>query len=1043
MKKILSIILVLTMIASLFVNTGVVFATDSTIVATIGEVEYTTLADAIAAVKDGETIQLADNVTLEEGTIKLPATIKNVTIKGGANSVLKNMAIHSADGNSIDYQGLTFDGITFDGSRIVLTGWRTGEVIYKDMTVTNCTFKNIDDTTNNAPVHINCDADEAVENFTFTNNVIDGATGGSKSGLYLQATGEIKVANNVINNVSFRPYVIQVTSDDGIADNFVVTGNTFSGSAAGRAQGLSNNSEGTDTVNVVVSNNIFKDITNAQQICYWNFNAEKTTVDISKNYYDIDITANPDRIYFNSAAQSAEDLVEMGVYPIYTELNDNGTINTESEFTYKGEGTAESPYLINNLDDLKWFRDDVNAGNNYKDKYVKLTADIDLSSVTNWTPIGNVTYNSKYVLEATNVFSGVFDGNDNVIFNLKVNKTVGGADTQANVGLFGITGAGAVIKDLTLTNVDINTDGRNVGALAGFAYNTDLENITVNGNIQIKGGNNVSGVSGMTRNHDMIAKNITVKGNDGSTIVGNNIVGGIFAEIAPNGSTQTFTNLSVENVAITGVGGVGGIVGLMTNSAVDTISVKNVVLTGKTEYQGNAMGRIRLGSVVGLMGGKTATIENATVENVTAKNLDGSAVVLPIIGANYDASSNETEAKIGDVYYNTFASAYAAAKDGDTITLLAPIEVAKDETLTLNKNVTITLVTDNDAVTSLILNKGNLIVDGDVKLSYKYTGTNSGDAYNTIESAPGSVLTVKGGTIENLSENCLIAYAIDGLTNTDASNVEVNIEGGVITSKKIAVRIFANSVLGTGYLNISGGEIFGRVIIQNANAKANKAELSITGGTFNTNGYKSDVLYVGGSSGATGAIIANVSGGTFKGEILSTITEGFIIGGTFSSDVSDFCADGFTCEQNADGTYGIIVDETVWVTKGASIKNLKPAVDGKIRIMLLVGIDSLDYKAGGFEVSVDGSPVRKIDMGDTVWTSVNIHQTDGKTVPLTAADFGEDCKYIMYITLSFDETKYENLDLTYRAYLTDFEGNTKYSARTFETQITHEAITAQ
>ena len=242
-----------------------------------------------------------------------------MTIKGVEGAILKDMTISAADGNSYSYVGLTFDGIVFDNSRILFTGWRNGEETIKDLTITNCVFKNLNDSTNTAPVHINKDAAEAVNGFTFTNNVIDGATGGSKSGVYAQLTGNVTFTNNVINNVSFRPYVIQITTDDGIADNFVVTGNTFSGSAVGRAQGLGNNAAGTDAVNLVVSGNIFKGITDAQQICYWNFNEETTTADLSKNYYDIDILNNPGKIYFNSAAQNALDLIEKGVYPYYAD----------------------------------------------------------------------------------------------------------------------------------------------------------------------------------------------------------------------------------------------------------------------------------------------------------------------------------------------------------------------------------------------------------------------------------------------------------------------------------------------------------------------------------------------------------------------------------------------------------------------------------------------------------------------------------------------------------------------------------------------------
>ena len=81
---------------------------------------------------------------------------------------------------------------------------------------------------------------------------------------------------------------------------------------------------------MVVSNNIFKGITDAQQICYWSFNPETTTADLSKNYYDIDIVKNPGKIYYNAAATGVEDLLAMNVYPFYTALNEDGTINTAS-----------------------------------------------------------------------------------------------------------------------------------------------------------------------------------------------------------------------------------------------------------------------------------------------------------------------------------------------------------------------------------------------------------------------------------------------------------------------------------------------------------------------------------------------------------------------------------------------------------------------------------------------------------------------------------------------------------------------------------------
>jgi hypothetical protein len=302
------------------------------IAAKIGDTKYKTLASAVKAVKEGETINILG--TLSEGSIKLPSTLKNVTFSGEEGATLKDMTINASDGSTVHYDGLTFNNITFDNSIIVFTGSRTGEVVYKNIAIKNCEFKNIVRTGNYAAFHFTGKTFEALNGFTFEDNIINGVTGSSNSGVNLMyCTGEVNIKNNVINNVAFRPYVIQITTDDSIADRFVVTGNTFSGSTVGRAQGLGSNATGTDEVEIKVSENIFKDITEAQQICYYNFNAATTTAVLSHNYYDIDIAANPSKILYNAAAESVADLVEMGVYPIYTALNADGTIDTNSLYT--------------------------------------------------------------------------------------------------------------------------------------------------------------------------------------------------------------------------------------------------------------------------------------------------------------------------------------------------------------------------------------------------------------------------------------------------------------------------------------------------------------------------------------------------------------------------------------------------------------------------------------------------------------------------------------------------------------------------------------
>ncbi len=58
-----------------------------------------------------------------------------------------------------------------------------------------------------------------------------------------------------------------------------------------------------------------------------------------------------------------------------------------------GDGSEENPYIISTADELKAFRDEVNAGDSYEGKHILLTADIDLagSEASQWTPIGTAS----------------------------------------------------------------------------------------------------------------------------------------------------------------------------------------------------------------------------------------------------------------------------------------------------------------------------------------------------------------------------------------------------------------------------------------------------------------------------------------------------------------------------------------------------------------------------------------------------------------------------------------------------------------------------
>ena len=60
-----------------------------------------------------------------------------------------------------------------------------------------------------------------------------------------------------------------------------------------------------------------------------------------------------------------------------------------------GFGTEESPYLIQSSADLKLLSDEVKSGKTFADTYFAITNDIDLSSYTDWQPIGDFLVNAE------------------------------------------------------------------------------------------------------------------------------------------------------------------------------------------------------------------------------------------------------------------------------------------------------------------------------------------------------------------------------------------------------------------------------------------------------------------------------------------------------------------------------------------------------------------------------------------------------------------------------------------------------------------------
>ena len=177
-----------------------------------------------------------------------------------------------------------------------------------------------------------------------------------------------------------------------------------------------------------------------------------------------------------------------------------------------GTGDSNNPFLIFSAEDL------VQIGNSPDDwdKHFLLMSDVDMSdySAAGAFPIIGYLLWDPYTSKP---FKGVFDGNKKRIINLSVSHI--GHDFT---GLFGyVCGQGALIKDLTLVNPQINgLSSMYTGAIAGKLRNGTVTGCSVEGGA-IRGTSNVGGLIGYNLNGAIT--NCTVE----AAIYGTTGIGGI------------------------------------------------------------------------------------------------------------------------------------------------------------------------------------------------------------------------------------------------------------------------------------------------------------------------------------------------------------------------------------------------------------------------------------------------------------------------------------------------------------------------------------
>ena len=143
----------------------------------------------------------------------------------------------------------------------------------------------------------------------------------------------------------------------------------------------------------------------------------------------------------------------------------------EAAGTLNGAGTELNPYIISDAEDLAIMADLVNNGSDstYRVSHYSLTASINLdelaTSELKFAPIGT----------STRPFTGQFNGNGNIIYNLRIteNSSVAPLANDKYVGLFGYVGTGGTIEDTGISNANYGKGtSQYVGGLVGYNVGT-------------------------------------------------------------------------------------------------------------------------------------------------------------------------------------------------------------------------------------------------------------------------------------------------------------------------------------------------------------------------------------------------------------------------------------------------------------------------------------------------------------------------------------------------------------------------------------------
>ncbi len=532
--------------------------------------------------------------------------------------------------------------------------------------------------------------------------------------------------------------------------------------------------------------------------------------------------------------------------------------------------------------------------------YYALGNDIDASATTSWNsgagfaPLGTLA----------TPFTGTFTGLGHFIDSLTINRS-----TSGNVGLFSATNSNAVLRDFTLSNVNI-TGYEIVGAVVGQGISSTLSNIHVSGSVAaLRVGGGVGGVISQST-----LSNISSSASVASTSSGY-AFGGLVGDI--EGITTISDSYSTG--AVSGGDYVGGLIGFVSYA----LTMTNVYASGQVT------GSSDVGGLIGHVLGSTITLTNAywdshsTGQSSVVGNIVGggslvSSNVLDISGAPRSQSSytgfdfTNTWVMIEGETRPMLRSEYSTVIATPAALQLMSLDLGAGYTLGANLNMTSALAVGSNGYCGGLWGASGFVPLGDS--STRFTGSFNGLGHTITDLAINrggtdyvglfgytsgatiSNVTLSGGSITgNDDVGTLIGYMLGGsvsaasasATVSGRSTTEANTGGliGAVNGGTVSGSSASGSVTGAGY-QIGGlvgylsndGSITQSYATGTVTGTATGDGYGYIGGLVGANGYSGDGGTIS-QSYATGTVTGS-SGpiGGFVGHNEGTITDSYATG---------------------------------------------------------------------------------------------------------------------------------------------------------------------